>query len=237
MRVAICDDENIFLEQLESKLKAYSEIEQIDQYTDVTELEQYLSENPAYDIIFMDIEWKQADENGTDYAARINERYTNVQIIFVTAYNERFSQAIFFKETNLCGYLVKPIEDDKLRILMEKAMQNIAKQQSEVLLVQYKGAVEMVPVSNILYMESRAHQLFISTINDRILTYKKIDDYEQMLEHLFVRIHKSFFVNMDYIKRFERTVLTLKNGETLPVSKAKYLTMRNKFFKYMGEQL
>jgi len=235
MRVAICDDESIFFEQLENKLKAYSEMEQIDKYTDISELEQYLSGNLPYDIIFMDIEWNQEAENGTDYAAKINERYANTQIIFVTAYNERFSEAIFWKETNLCGYLVKPVEDEKLEILMEKARQNIKKQQKEVLVVQYKGVVESVPISNILYMESRAHQLFISTVNDRILIYKKIDDYEEMLEHLFVRVHKSFFVNMDYIKRLERTVLTLKNGETLPVSKAKYFATKDKFFRYMGE--
>jgi len=237
MRVAICDDEGFFVELLEEKLKRFSDIEQIDSYTDISLLERNLKDKQEYDVIFMDIEWNQEAENGTDYAAKINERYANTQIIFVTAYNERFSEAIFWKETNLCGYLVKPVEDEKLEILMEKARQNIKKQQKEVLVVQYKGVVESVPISNILYMESRAHQLFISTVNDRILIYKKIDDYEEMLEHLFVRVHKSFFVNMDYIKRLERTILTLKNGETLPVSKAKYLATKNKFFRFMGEQL
>ena len=102
-------------------------------------------------------------------------------------------------------------------------------------MVQYKGVVESVPISDILYMESRAHQLFITTINERMLTYKKIDDYEEMLDHMFVRVHKSFFVNMEYIKRLERTGLTLKNGEMLPVSKAKYIATKDKFFRYMGE--
>lgn len=235
MRVAICDDEAVFLEQMEKMLERISDIEQIDKYTDLNELEQYLKNNQEYDIIIMDIEWKKTGENGTDYAARINEKYSDIQIIFMTAYNDRFSEAIFLKDINLCGYLVKPVKYEKLLILIEKAKQNIMKQQKEVLVVQYKGVVETVPISNILYLESQAHQLFISTINDRILIYKKIDDYEQKLDQLFVRIHKSFLVNMNYIKRFERTELTLKNGETLPISKAKFLTTKNKFFRFMGK--
>lgn len=84
--------------------------------------------------------------------------------------------------------------------------------------------------------------IFLEQLENKLRTYSEIEQIDKYtdiseLEHMFVRIHKSFFVNMDYIQRFERTVLTLKNGKTLPVSKAKYVAMKNKFFKYMGEQL
>lgn len=121
MQVAICDDENIFLEQLEVLLKSIPEIEKADSYNSVDKLCQQLECGYRYDIIFMDIEWNAAKENGTHYASRINELYPDIQIIFVTAYNDRFAEAIFWEPVNLCGYLLKPVQKDNLLLLLEKA--------------------------------------------------------------------------------------------------------------------
>lgn len=237
MRVAVCDDERIFLEQMQELLKDISDIAQIDCYDNLNDLETYLKTGQKYDMIFMDIEWKHPMENGTHYASKINEMYPDIQIVFVTAYNDRFSEAIFWEKVNLCGYLVKPVKYDNLMILIKRARENIKKQKNEKLVVQYKGVTETIPFSSIVYLESSAHQVFISTIADRISVYKKLDDYEKELSHSFVRIHKSFLVNMDYIKRIDRGELTLKDGMVLPVSKGKYQATKDKFFRFMGEQL
>ncbi len=236
MRVAICDDEKIFLDQMEYLLRRISNIRSIDKYDNIEKLDKCLETN-AYDLIFMDIEWKGHTENGTKYAAAINEKYPHIQIVFITAYNDRFSQSIFFEKVNLCGYLVKPIKYSNLQFLVEKACTLMKKRQEEKIVVQYKGITETIAFSDIMYLESKAHQLFISTITDRILIYKKLDDYEGVLGDSFVRIHKSFLVNMNYIKRIERTSLTLKNGTVLPISKTKYPVAKDNFFKYMSEQL
>lgn len=237
MRVAICDDEKVFLEQMEDILKSIPEIHQIDCYNDWGKLNYNLENNCQYDLILMDIEWKQQKENGTHYAAKINQLYPDIQIIFVTAYNDRFSEAIFWEPVNLCGYLVKPVKYDNLMILLEKAMHNIDRQQKEKIVVQYKGVTETIPFANIIYLESSAHQLFIVTTTQRISVYGKLDDYEKKLNNSFIRIHKSFLVNMNYIRRIDRNELTLKNSMVLPISKAKYQLTKNKFFSFMGEQL
>ena len=236
MRVAICDDETIFLNQMEYLLKSIPEIESIDKYNDIDELNQYL-EKGTYDLIFMDIEWKGYKETGTQFAAAVNTKYPNVQIVFITAYNDRFSESIFFEKVNLCGYLVKPIKLNNLQFLVGKALDNIKKRQEEKLVVQYRGVTETISFADIVYMESKAHQLYIITISDKILVYKKLDDYEEALQESFVRIHKSFMVNMNYIRKIERTSLTLKNGTVLPISKTKYLIAKDKFFKFISEQL
>ncbi|MGN0431116.1 MAG: LytR/AlgR family response regulator transcription factor [Lachnospiraceae bacterium] len=237
MRVAICDDEKIFLEQMEELLKGISDISQVDCYDDVSELERQLKNSRKYDLLFMDIEWKQPRENGTHFAAKINKEYPGIQTVFMTAYNERFSEAIFWEPVNLCGYLVKPVKYDNLRILLEKAKQNIDKQKSEKIVVQYRGITETILLLNIIYLESCAHQVFISTTTDKIAIYKKLDEYEKELQHSFVRIHKSYLVNMNYIKRIDRSELTLRDGTVLPVSKGKYQATKDKFFRFMGEQL
>ncbi len=236
MKVAICDDEKIFLDRMEHLLKGISDIESIDKYNDISELNIFL-EKATYDLIFMDIDWKGHSQTGTQFAAEINEKYPNIQIIFITAYNDRFAESIFFEKVNLCGYLVKPIKFNNLQFLVDKALKNIKKQQEEKIVVQYRGVTETIAFSDIMYLESKAHQLFISTISEQILVYKKLDDYEMVMNRSFVRIHKSFLVNMNYIRRIERTSLTLKNGTVLPISKTKYQVAKDKFFKFMSEQL
>lgn len=70
-------------------------------------------------------------------------------------------------------------------------------QQREKLVVQYRGVAETIAFSNIIYLESNAHQLCIVTTTDRIMIYEKLDDYEKKLNAFFVRIHKSYLVNMN----------------------------------------
>lgn len=115
-------------------------------------------------------------------------------------------------------------------------MEQVEKAKQEFLMVQYKGIVEKVLFSDILYLESNAHQLTISTVNGKIQIYKKLDDYEKMLPSLFVRVRKSFLVNMNYIKRMERKTLTLENGETLPISRTRAVAARNKFFEFLDDK-
>ena len=237
MKVAICDDEVVFLNKMEELLKSNNDIESIEKYNDIGKLYRNLLSGEVYDVIFMDIEWNLPNSNGTHFAAKMNERNPEIQIIYVTAYNDRFSQAIFWEPTNLCGYLVKPVKEDNLTVLLDKAKRNIARIKKDKLVIQYKGVTETLHRNHIIYVESKAHTLFIHTLTEKITVYDKLDEYEKKLRDSFVRIHKSYLVNMDYVKRIESLEVTLKTEEILPASKSRVQEAKNKYFKYMSEQL
>lgn len=140
----------------------------------------------------------------------------------MTSCNGRFSQEIFWQPVNLCGYLVKPIILYNLQMVMDKAEKKITQDRKNRITVQYKGVMESIPLEEILYLESSAHQLLIHTGQTIINIYEKLDDYEKKMQESFVRIHKSYLVNMNYIRRIDRKELLLENGTVLPVSKSKY---------------
>lgn len=236
MRVAICDDEKIFLEQMESLLNQIEGISCVDKYDDIDDLQENLEEE-TYEMIFMDIAWRGKEDTGVQFAASINDKYPNIQIVFVTAFNDKFAETIFFEKVNLCGYLIKPIKMENLQFLVEKARTNIVLNQKEKILIKQKGNAQNVLFSDILYLESQGHQLYIHTKTEKILLYKKLDEYEEQMNTAFVRIHKSYLVNMNYIKRIERTQLTLSNGAVLPISKNKAVSTKNKYFRFVSEQL
>jgi hypothetical protein len=101
---------------------------------------------------------------------------------------------------------------------------------------QSKNLVCLLPYSGIAYFESNYKYVIIHTISGRVLQlYQKLDDVERNLTGgLFLRIHKSYIVNMEYAENINKTnhSLWLKNGENVYISKAYYDRTLNIFEKY-----
>lgn len=77
------------------------------------------------------------------------------------------------------------------------------------------------PLTNILYFTSEARRIHLVSTDYRNSFYHKLDDIEQLLQHKschFIRIHKSYLVNVKYISNVSKKSLLLKNGETLKIS-------------------
>lgn len=235
MHIAVCDDEKNCLDNMEQLLKSYPGISRTEYYQNLEDLSAALKNGITYDLILMDIEWDQSTENGIQFAAQYNLLSPQTQFIFVTAYNDKFSQKIFWETINLCGYLVKPVQKENLEKLLDKVRDKIFS--SEALMVQHGGTTEKIPSSQIRYLESKAHQIVIHTLSGEVTIYEKLDVYEKRLHKDFVRIHKSFLVNMRYIRRIEMKEVTMQDGTVLPVSKARYSASRDKYFRFMRAML
>lgn len=235
MHIAVCDDEKKCLDNMEQLLKSYPGVSRTEYYQKLEDLSAALKNGITYDLILMDIEWDQSTENGIQFAAQYNLLSPQTQFIFVTAYNDKFSQKIFWETINLCGYLVKPVQKENLEKLLDKVREKNFS--SEALMVQHGGTTEKIPSSQIRYLESKAHQIVIHTLSGEVMIYEKLDVYEKKLHKDFVRIHKSFLVNMRYIRRIEMKEVTMQDGTVLPVSKARYSASRDKYFRFMRAML
>lgn len=236
MRVAICDDQAEALELLQSRLAQNGQAEVIDRYLSVKQLLRALSEGKAYDLLFMDIDWNQ-EKTGIDFAYSLNELCPELQVVFVTGYPDRYYQQIFLKPINLCGYLSKPADPEILEKLMQKALTAIRAKETQLLLVQRQGISHAIPIHKIHYLESRGHQLTIHTAEESIICYERLEKLKERLPRSFHQCHKSYLVNIDYIRLIQQQSILLKTGEKLPVSKARYAETRAAFFRYVGETL
>ena len=235
MHIAVCDDEEYCLGAMRQLLQDYPGISRVVYYRNLEELSEAQKNGTAFDLIFMDIEWNGNTENGIEYAAQYNRRSPQTQFVFVTAYNDKFSQRIFWEKLNLCGYLVKPVQKENLKILLDKVREKLFG--SEALVLQHGGTTEKIPSNQIYYLESNAHQVVIHTLSGEISVYEKLDVYEKKLSKDFVRIHKSFLVNMQYIRRIEMKEVTLQDDTVLPVSRTRYSASRDKYFRFMRAML
>ena len=96
-----------------------------------------------------------------------------------------------------------------------------------------------IPFSKIIYIESEKRLSHIHTegFDNSHDTYAKLDEIQSNLDTRFIRCHKSYIVNADYIKSIEKDCFILKNEIKIPISKAMHSDARVNYFKAKGRDL
>ncbi|SDY00013.1 LytR/AlgR family response regulator transcription factor [Lachnobacterium bovis] len=100
----------------------------------------------------------------------------------------------------------------------------------------FKNGKVINDIREILFIESKKNRVnFILNISDEeLFSYNKLDQIERMLsDYSFVRIHKSYLVNICYIKKIEWGRVILNNGIILPIPKSRYGEIKKKITKEM----
>ena len=188
------------------------------------------------DLIFLDI--KMGDGTGFDLLEKIDN--INFKVIFITAFDQYAIKAFRFSAID---YLLKPLDPDDLIAAVEKA-ENIILKDFNVQLKNLKehltpdenrinkiiiktfDNVHLVPINEILYCESDGNyvNIFLSD-QTKIMVSALLKDYEDMLSsNGFFRVHRSYLINMKYIRSFEKAdggTLILENQIKIPVASRK----------------
>ena len=236
MRVAVCDDEGWAVRELCDLLQTNPMVETVQYFSAMEKFWQQLEDGCRPDVVFMDIDWNQTD-NGMDFAHQLYSLCPEVQVIFITGYHGQYTESIFLQDCNLCGYLEKPVEPDILCQLLEKAEKNAESGSDPKLLIQQNRTVQAIPLRSILYLESAAHQVRVHTKEEIISYYDRLDHFKDSLPSCFLQCHKSYLVNMNYIRRVDKNEIILQTGESVPISKARYTETRNAYFRYVEAML
>ena len=234
MRISICDDNPLFLAEFQKQIEELHLTEQVISFSNLNSFFSSIEEGSEYDAVLMDIDWRQ-DETGMDVAEILSNLSPRTKIIYVTGYNDRFSQQIFLHRANLSGYLVKPVDIDLLRANLEKVAEEVSRLEEPALTVRSRGKPIGVPYRDILYIESLGHTIRIHSAEETVVTYERLDSVTQRLPAGFIRCHKSFVVNMWQIRRFQTADILLKNGVLIPVSRKRYAETKTAYFKFMGQ--
>lgn len=234
MRIAVCDDDVKIAEYISDKISEYTPDCSVNTFSNPDSLMTFLCSNET-DLIFMDIVLE--DKNGIDIAAKIAEKYPNVMTVFITAFADEFSEEIFLK-LKPYGYLHKPLKTEILHHYLDSANHDI-EVRNRKLSVKIGVDVIDIPFEKIIYVESekRLSHIYIDGCDNPYDTYAKLDDIQRNLDNGFIRCHKSYSVNADYIKAIEKDCFLLKCGKEIPISKAMHSDARVSYFKAKGREL
>lgn len=233
MKFLICDDDDLMLKKLSLLIKnspenkCYSnKIIEITNPTDVNIADEY-------DVAFLDIDMPQM--SGIDLARKIHEQWPNTVIIFITNYVQYAPDGY---EVGAFRYLMKNQITEKLIDYLDLAIKERTKR-LRVITIQINGERLNVPVSNILYMESSARIItmhLIENVRPMYQFYGNMSDLAQKFEILgFLRVHKSYLVNMKYIEIFQCKRLEIKGGILIPSSERKYSELKQRYLTWEAE--
>lgn len=228
MKICICDDEPSILDNIKSILTKVDNKAIIKTFNSSHELKNTLQDEDT-DIIFMDIKLK--DTNGINFIKQ-NEKYLkDTKIIYITGYTE-YIEDIF--ETNPIYFLQKPLNEEKIKKAYQKAQKEISE---ENIFIAIKSGAEKIKIKikDIYYIESYARTINIYLEDKTYTTYEKLSMFESVLTPNFLRIHKSFLVNMDKIIKYKNNTIVLENNKVLNISRSYYKSCRETILEYLEE--
>lgn len=232
MDIAICDDDKNILQYLKKKIEITLEDNcQITTFESGYDLIEYIDSdisNP--DIIFMDIDLKE--HLGIDVAKKIQQKFNNIKIIFITGYAS-YVEDIFEVET--LYYPAKPINEEKLKKALNKAMEVIKVNKEEILNI--KTEVVSINLNDVNYIESHLRTVIMHCGKIKRTIYKKLNEIENILPEKFIRCHQSYIVNMEKVNILTTNKFILKSGDKVPVSQSKYKDTKEKFLNYLGNSI
>lgn len=233
-RIAICDNDKIFSAELHKQVEkslSFQDLDaQIHEFYNTASFLESMDQGNHYDLIFLDI--LLDGENGYSFAKQLRNEDIKIDIIFITTTED---YAIAGYEVSPLLYLVKPVTDAQITYALEIFIKKHIPQQ---ILLNLSGGLVSIKLNEILYCEVYGHKTYVHLISGETkelrFSLQKLED--QLPASVFARSHQSYLVNMEHINRISRYKLTLSNGQTIPISQAKYLNLQNKFIAYSSQQ-
>lgn len=229
MKIAICDDDVQLCNSLRQILKEEDDAHQVDCFSDGKEL---LACPLPFDLIFLDID--MPGKNGMETAQELRSRDKAVKIIYVTAFTD---YAHFALSVHAFAYLLKPVKRQEiLQQLKEiRLYQNAAQAKKTKLRFESADGWIEEELSDIYYFEYQNRKTYLMTKNERIALKSGITVLASKMEvHGFAMPHKSFAVNLHYVKSIKGYEIYMMNGERIPLSQKKSPDFREKLLQYQA---
>ncbi len=237
IRTVIVDDEELARRVLREYLAKSPDIEIVAECGNGFDAVKTIGELKP-DLVFLDVQMPKLD--GFEVLELIGR---DVAVIFVTAYDQYAMKAF---DAHAVDYLLKPFAADRLETALDRARRRLKsaspapepaqlaaaarppQQYAERLVVRDGAKVTIIPVDRLDYAEAQDDYVALHTDKRSFLKQQTISSLEASLDpRQFVRIHRSWIVNIDRISKIEpytkdSRVVVLTDGTQLPVSRSGY---------------
>ena len=193
LRIGICDDTAAARENLRLLCLKHFRLEEPEFFAFSTGdgAVRWLKGHPgALDLLFLDIEMPGL--SGMEAAEAIRAFDREVLLAFVTGYTDYVYDGY---AVGAVGYLVKPVSEEKLSSLLDRAAAALEQRAPAVYTLRNAQGMFKIPLREILYAASDRRQVTLTTSRGDYTFYGKLDDVAAQLGAGFVRIHQRYLVN------------------------------------------
>lgn len=239
IRIVLLDDNQPFLISLRTNIRNVLNSHKIDAEIHVFEDADGIPDHilSTSDVFFLDIDFRGKEYTGIDIAKKIRRLRQDSIIVFVTNYIEYAPEGY---EVQAFRYCLKSEIHLKLEQYLLQAISK-RKAEQETIQISVSGETITIPLSDVLYIESQGHTAVIHIQKPGTQNQKSYQFYatlisleQDLADQGFLRIQKSYLVNMRRMKKFQCNEATLDNGTVLPVSEKNYAKQKKQYLLWKG---
>lgn len=231
LKICLCDDDinilNYYSNRVSELLSMNNYSFKIETFRNGESLIFDLDDNPnRFNIIIIDIVMKHI--NGIETIEILRKHGYNGIIIFLTS-SKDFALDSFKVEP--LSYILKN-DDDRFNKIFLKAAIQIYENSNKNIIIASKSQNKVINVDTIVYIESLNKKIILHMINKKENIQCMLKDIGEKLEkNGFIRCHKSYIVNLNYVQTFNKSECKLQNGDIIPIGRKYSQNFRNELLK------
>ncbi len=230
IRAAICDDEKYMSDHIRAMVSDFFRGKNMEtailQFSSGEELLKY---DGQIDILFLDIQMKDMD--GIETARRLRAGKFRGFLIFITVLREMVFQSF---EVQPYDYLVKPIEGTSFEKTMERLYVSMQNASGASLLIQKGHESRIISLDDIVFCEIIDRKIYLNLTSSEVVDYyDRIENLETKLDDRFFRCHRSYLINLKYLKGHKNGIAYMEEGREIPVSRLRRKEFSSAVLGYM----
>ncbi|MDR3023099.1 LytTR family DNA-binding domain-containing protein [Chryseobacterium sp.] len=217
MNCIIVDDEPLARSEMRSLITEISNMDILGEFSNAPSALDFLKDNDV-DLIFLDIEMPMV--TGLEFAEMLPKKSL---IIFTTAYSQ---YALKSYELEAVDYLLKPIDPQRLKKAVEKAIlytellskdtvkNTVESNTADFLFIKAERRFYKISFPDIKFIEGLKDYVVIHTKQQKLITAMNLKTIHQKISgETFIRVSKSYVVNMNYIDSFDNHNIYIEDSE------------------------
>ena len=231
MKIVLCDDHPILADELGQLIAKFNKKNQLKNefqyYSKPSLLFEYM-ENHTVDLVFMDLEFNDSSEDGILWLKKMKISFPRTIVIILTAFENRYKEGF---EARAFRFMTKPIDENELFEYLQVSMEEL--QLTESISLIRRGIPHQIYIRDICYFSAQSGGSELWTRSDMYLCEESLLQWEQRLPStIFFRCHSKYLVNLTHVIAFEHQIITLVNGEKVPVSRRKWKAFQLAYMKF-----
>lgn len=236
----ICDDSIEWCREAAQIIQKYSVQAAIDIETICFKSEEKLLsyEGEPLEILFMDIELTEKDskgENGINTAEKVNKRWKNCQVVYLTNYLYYATEIYTTRHTY---YVLKEQFRTKIGEVFQKVLHELQQNEKKLIFSVIGGKEVALAPNEIIYFERRRRTTIIQTVWGSYEIWDKLEPIMQKLPELdFVRCHNSYIVYLPAVREIQKGSFVMDNSMEVMISRSYSKSAQKAFMKWAQTQI
>lgn len=232
MKIAICDDNLNIVDEVKNLLDEYALSKNLS--LDISTFnngQAVLESDERFNIAILDVEMPGC--NGIELGKILREKNRHIVLMYITSHKKYLDEAL---NLNAARFFEKPIDSKRFYDGLDNALKRIDNTTIKFFLKEYNASVR-INANDIIYVEIEPighRKTKVVTEEKTYISSNKIVFWEEhLISSLFVKTHKSYIINMEYITKYENNTLQLDGKYNIPISRNYQSSVHKAFIRYM----